>query len=155
MFRQLLLLSTLLISRSMDLWKISISSLCSIDKLLFPSFSISASSQYLMFLKSSRSCVLLPTPFASVFCPPMASWRGQFLLRIWPIQLTFLHRILFEVFSSLLYIQELVHWFLSLNILSSSFSSCATFQSSPNTYTPIFSVSRYLNLIKQCSKYNT
>ena len=36
----LLLLSMLVISRSMDLWKIRISSLCWIDKLLFTSFSI-------------------------------------------------------------------------------------------------------------------
>ena len=36
----LLLLSMLLISRSMDLWKICISSLCSIDKLSFPPISI-------------------------------------------------------------------------------------------------------------------
>ena len=36
----LVLLSMLLNSRSMDLWKICISSLCSIDKLSFPSFSI-------------------------------------------------------------------------------------------------------------------
>ena len=43
------------------------------------------SSQYLLFFKSSRSCVLLflPTPFTSVIWPSMASWRRQFLLRIW------------------------------------------------------------------------
>ena len=47
----------------------------------------------LLFLKSSRSCVLLllPTHFTSVICPPMASWRRQFLLRIWAIQLTFFY----------------------------------------------------------------
>ena len=53
---------------------------------LFLSSASSFSSQYLLlFLKSSRSCVLLlPTPFISVICPSMASWRRQFLLRIWP-----------------------------------------------------------------------
>ena len=89
----------LLISRSMVLWKIYISSLCSIGKLSFPSFrslASSFSSQYLLlFLNSSRSCVLLPTPFTSVICPSMASRRRQFLLRIWPNQLAFLRWILF------------------------------------------------------------
>ena len=42
---------------------------------LFRSSAYSFSSQYLLlFLKSSRSCVLLlPTPFTSVICPSMAS----------------------------------------------------------------------------------
>ena len=63
---------------------------------LFRSSASSFSSQYLLlFLKSSKSCViLLPTPFNSIICPSMASWRRQFLLRIWPIQLAFLRRIL-------------------------------------------------------------
>ena len=95
-----LLFSMLLISRSMDLWKISsISSLCSIDKLSFPSFSISSfsSRHFLLFVKSSRSCIfLLPTHFTYVICPSMASRKRQFLLRIWPIQLDFLRRILFR-----------------------------------------------------------
>ena len=74
-----------------------ISSLCSIDKLS------SASSfnphHLLLLLKSSRSCVLShPTPFTSSTCPSMTSWRRQFLLRIWLIQLTFQHRILFRSF---------------------------------------------------------
>ena len=90
----------LLISRSMDLRKIFISSLCSIDKLCFHLFgsSVSAfSSQYLLlFLKSSESSVLLPTPFTSVICPLMASWRRQFIFRIWSIHLAFLCRILFR-----------------------------------------------------------
>ena len=71
-----------------------------IDKRLFLHLRSSASSfssQYLfLFLRSSRSCVLLlPTPFTPVICPSMASWRRQFLLRIWTIQLAFLRRILF------------------------------------------------------------
>ena len=91
------LLSMLLVSRSMDSWNTCISSLCSIHKLLFQSSASSFSSQYLLlFLKSSRNCVLLPpTPFTSVICPSMPSWWRQFLLRIWPIQLAFLRRILF------------------------------------------------------------
>ena len=86
----------LLTRRSMDLWKVTcISYLCSIENYRFHLFWFSASSfnsQYLLlFLKSSRSCVLfLPTPFTSVVCPS----RRQFLLRIWPIQLAFLSRIL-------------------------------------------------------------
>ena len=65
---------------------------------LFRSSASSFSSQYLLlFLKSSRSCVLLlPTPFTFVIYPSMASWRGQFILRIPSIQLTFLRRILFR-----------------------------------------------------------
>ena len=65
---------------------------------LFRSSASSFSSQYLLlFLKSSRSCVLLlPTPFTSVIRPSMASWKRQFLRRIWPNQLAFLRRILFR-----------------------------------------------------------
>ena len=65
---------------------------------LFRSSAYSFSSQnLLLFLKSSRSCVLLlPTPFISFICPSMASWRRQFLLRIRPIKLSFLRRILFR-----------------------------------------------------------
>ena len=64
----------------------------------FRSSASSFSSQYLLlFLKSSKSYVLLPTPFTSVICPSMASWRRQFLLRIWPIHLAFLRRILFII----------------------------------------------------------
>ena len=64
---------------------------------LFRSSASSFTSQYLLlFFKSSTSSVpLLPIPFTSVISPSMASWRRQFLLRIWPIQLDFLRRILF------------------------------------------------------------
>ena len=66
----ILLLSMLLISRSKDLWKILMN--CRLH--LFRSSASSFSSQYfLLFLKSSRSCVLLPTPFTSIICPLMAS----------------------------------------------------------------------------------
>ena len=62
------------------------------------------SSKYLLFLKSSRSCVLLlPTPFTFVICLPIASRRTQFLLRKWPIQLGFLSRILYRRFPLLSY----------------------------------------------------
>ena len=51
---------------------------------------------YLFFFKSPRSCVLLHIPFTSVMCPTVALWRRKFILRIWPIQLALLHRILFR-----------------------------------------------------------
>ena len=96
----LLLLSLIiqLISRSMDLWNIYfISSLCSIDKLSFPPFRSSASSFssqcLLLFLKASWSCVFFLTLFTFVICTSMASWKTQFLPRIWPTQLSFLRRI--------------------------------------------------------------
>ena len=53
-----------------------------------------------------------------------------------------------EVPSSLLDVRELVHQLLSLTILSSPFSSCTKFQSSPITSAPIFLVSRSLSHIK-------
>jgi hypothetical protein len=64
----------------------------------------SFSFQYLLlFLKSSRGCVLLlllllllPTPFTSVICPSMVPWRRQFLLIIWLFQLDLICRILFR-----------------------------------------------------------
>ena len=87
----------LLISRSKDMEDTYVRLRnCSLH--LFRSSASSFSSQYLLlFLKSSRSCVrLFPTPFTSVICTSMASWRRQFLLRIWLIQLAFLRRILFR-----------------------------------------------------------
>ena len=65
---------------------------------LFRSSASSFSSQYLLlFPNSSRNWVLLiPIHFTSVICPSLASWRRQFLLRIWRIQLTFLRSILFK-----------------------------------------------------------
>ena len=66
---------------------------------LFRTSASSFSSQYLLlFFKSSSNCVLLllllPNPITSVICNSMASWRRQFLLRLWPIQLAFLCRVL-------------------------------------------------------------
>ena len=79
----------------------------------------------LMFLKSSRSCVLfLPTHFTSVICPSMAPWIRQFLRSKCPIHFAFLSRIL--------YVQELIHWFLPRTILYSPFSSSSIFGSFPN-----------------------
>jgi len=57
----------------------------------------------------------------------------------------------FEVSSSLLYVQELVHYFLSLIILSPTFSSSTTFQSSPINSPLTFLVSRILSHMKRCS----
>ena len=62
----------LFISKFMDLWKICISSLCSIDKLSFTSVSI-FTFLLLLFLKSSKSCFLLPTPFTIVICPSITN----------------------------------------------------------------------------------
>ena len=120
-----LLLSMLFISGSMYLWTIItlIYSLCSIEKLsihLFRSSSSSFSSQdLLLFLKSSESCaLLLTTPFTSVIWPSIASWRRQFLLGIWTIQLVFLRMVLFisVLFSPILT--------LFINILMSYIFSC-------------------------------
>ena len=77
------------------------------------------------FFKLSRKCVLiLPNPFTSVICPSMASWRRQFLLRICPIQLAFLRRILFRsvLFSP---IRSIIS---SLVTFSDHFSFCTLFQ---------------------------
>ena len=70
----ILLLSMLLISRTMYLWKINfISSFINFRFRLFRPSVSSFSSQYHLFLYSSRSFVpLLPTPFTSVICPSMA-----------------------------------------------------------------------------------
>ena len=109
----------------------------------------SFSSQYLLlFLKSLRSCVLLPTFFTSFICPSIESWSRQFLLRIWPIQLTFLGRILFRsvLFSP---IYSRTSSLITFTYHSSSFSSSTTFQISPNTSVPIFFLSSSLSHIKQ------
>ena len=85
----------LLISRSMDLCNIQayLSSLCSINKLSFPSIRCSASSfssEYLLlFLKASRSCVPLPIPFNFVICRSIESRRRLFILGILPMQLAY------------------------------------------------------------------
>ena len=124
--------------------------------LLLSSASAFSSQYFLLFLKSSRSCILLPaTLFTSVICPSMVSRRRQFRLRIWSIQLAILRRILFRnaLFSPI--DQESVHYSLSFAILSSPFSSSTTFQSSPNTSAPIFLLSRSLSHINPCSKHNT
>ena len=80
----------LIISRSMDLWKQRIFLLyvhvinCRFH--LFQSSASIFSSEYLLlYLKSSSAILLFSTPFIYIICPSMASWRRQFLLRIWPI----------------------------------------------------------------------
>ena len=55
----------------------------------FPASSFN-SHYFLLFLKSSRSCVLLPTPFTSVICSWKSSWRMQYFHRIWLTRHTFL-----------------------------------------------------------------
>ena len=97
----LLLLIMLFISRPMHLWRVYILPYVRLIHWrlhLFQSFSCFISSQYLLlFLKSSRGCIhLFPTPFSSVICPSMAPWRRQFLLKIWPIQLSFQRKIWFR-----------------------------------------------------------
>ena len=154
----ILLLSMLLISRTVDLWIVlPYVRLINCHLHLFRSSASSFSSQYLLlFLRSSRSCVLvLPTPFTSVLCPSMASRRRQFLLTIWPIQLAFLLTILFIIilFSPIRSINDSLVTF--SDHLSSQFSSSTKFQSSPNTSTPIFLVPMSLSHIKHYSKHNT
>ena len=107
----LLLLSKLLISRSVHLWKIfCVSFLCSCGKQSLPSSAISFSSQNLLFLWSLRSCILLllPTSFTSVIRPSIVSWKREFFLRICPIQLAFLAGYCVEVSYVLVYVQELL-----------------------------------------------
>ena len=78
----------------------------------------SFSSQYLLlFLKSSRSCVLLlPNLFKSVSVRQWHHKEGNFFLRIWTIQLNFLWRYYLEVYSFLLYVQELLRRHRQLSI---------------------------------------
>ena len=122
---------------------------------LFRSSASSFSSQYLLLcLISPKSYVLLlPTPFTSVICSSMASWRKQFLLRIWPFQLAFLHRILFisVVFSPIRSRTSSV----TFSILPSPFSSRTAFPSSQNASAPIFLVPRSLSHKMQYSKFYT
>ena len=120
---------------------------------LFRSSASSFSSQYLLLcLKSSRSCVCLllpPTPYTSVICPPMASWRRQFLLRIWPIQLAFLRGILFMCpFISYMFKNLFISYFLWPFFLLHS-------PSAPHFKVLQFLVSRSVSHVKQCSKRNT
>ena len=97
---------------------------------IFRSSASSFSSQYLLlFLKSSRSCVLLLfTPFTSVICPSMTSWRRQFLLRVWAILLDFLRMILFRsvlffpIRSRTCSLVTFICWYLSVKIVP-----CSTF----------------------------
>ena len=104
----------LLISRSMDLWKIiCISSFCVNDNFL-SSASYFSSQYLLLFLKSSRSCVLLlPTPFTSVIC----QWHnegGNLFSEYDQSNWLFYVGYYLEVSSSILYIQELHSPFSSL-----------------------------------------
>ena len=136
------------ISRSMDLWEMCISSLCSTDKLSFPSFSIFSfllvASNIFFCFSNHLGAVLF---FFLHLSLPSSVFRWQqgdsFSLRIWPIQLAFLSRILFRsVLSSP--ICSTTCSLVTFYILSSPFPSSNTFRSST-----IFLVSRSLSQIKQ------
>ena len=154
-----LLLSMLLISRSMELWNTCFSSMYSIDKTSFPSILIfrfllqlPISSSVFQIIKelcssSSYSFHFRHLSFIGIMKEAISSQNMTYPVGYVEYYL--------EVPSSLLYIQVFVHYLLSLVILSPLFSSSNTFQSSPNTSAPIFLVSRSLSHIKQCSKHNT
>ena len=97
----------LLISRSMNFWKITwISFLCSIDKLWFPYFfylyfPLLAPITFFCFSNHQRAVFSFLLLFTSVISPSVVSWKRQILLKLWPIQLAFVCRILFRnvVFS--------------------------------------------------------
>ena len=97
----LLVLIMLIVSRSIYMWKI-IFIFHVINcrfHFFFRSSASSFSSQYLLFLKLLKSCVLLlPTPFTSAICLSMASHRRQYLVWICPIQM---HILLWVLLSSL------------------------------------------------------
>ena len=107
----------------------------------FRSSSSPFSSQCLiLFIKSSRSCILLlllPISFCSVICLSMSSWRRRLLLKIWPIKLALVPRILFvcPLFSYMFKNVFITYFFLT--IVSSVLSSSSVFKCSPNTSSPI------------------
>ena len=154
------LLSVLLVSKSMDLRKICISSLCLIHKLLFPSVLI-----FNFLLQLSIFC------FVSQIIKELCSSAYSFQFRRLSFNGTMKKAIFFSEYdqsnwlfqigynleapASLLYVEEFLHQLLSPTILSSVFTSSTTFRSSPNTSVPIFFVFRSLSHIKQSSKHNT
>ena len=145
----------LLISRSTDLRKITcISSLCSIDELTFLSFSIFS---LLLQLSISSSVPQIIKKLCSSFYPfdfrhlSFNDITKEAILQ----NMAFLCRILLRSALVSPILSRNAHQLLSLAILSSSLSPSTTFQSSPNTSTPIFLVSRCLSNIKQYSKHNT
>ena len=98
----------LLISRSMDLWRIIYITPLFINCCfhLFRSSTSFFSSQYLLlFLKTSRSSFFLPSPFIFVICPSVVEYEQSNLL--------FIIRYYLQMSSSLLYIQELFHYLVS------------------------------------------
>ena len=107
----------------------------------------------LLFLKSSRSCVVLPTPFTSVICPSMASWRRQFLLRMTdPIGFS-TKDIICVLFSPIrsrtCSLVTFSHHFIFSILLQHHISKLSRY------FRSIFLVSRSLSHIKQCSKHLT
>ena len=119
---------------------------------LFSIFSFLLLFHLLLFLKSSNSCVLLllSTPFTSVIIHSMASWRRQFLLRIWSTQLVFRQGYYLEMSSSLL--TSLVtfsdHFIFSIFLQHHISKFSKYFRSN-------FLMPRSLSNMKQCSKHNT
>jgi len=141
-----------------DLWKIRISSLYSIDKLLFPSILIFS---FLLYLPiSSISQIIKELCYTSSYSFHLLSvlqWHhegGNLFSENYQSNWIFYTGHYLEVCSSLSYIQEL-HYLLSLTISSSPFSSSTSFQKSPNTSALIFLASMSLKHIMQCSKHNT
>ena len=157
------------VDTSLDLWKRTcFSTFCSRDKMLFLPFSIfrfSFSPQFIFLIlkwskrnhisgyssSSSSSSYLFPFSHLS----SMTSCKRQFLLRIYPIQLDFLRKICLEASSSLIYVEESLHWLFSFTICSSPFSSSTTFQCSPNISAPVFLVPKSLNHTIHYFKYNS
>ena len=139
-------LSMLLVSRYMDLWKIT--SLSSCDKLSFPLFQSSASSFIspclALFLKWSRSSIFF---FLVWLQSSVLQWQheeGNLFLEYVQSNSLSLTGYCLKMSSILWYIQEL-HYLLSLTILYFRFSSSTTFRRSPFTSAPIFLVSRSLS----------
>ena len=117
--------------------------------LLFQSSASSFISRYLLFLKSSRSCViLLPTTFTSVICPSMHHEGGNFFSEYDRSNWLFYLGYNLELSSSLLR-SRTCSLVTSLTIVSSTFSFSTIFQSSPNTSAPIFLVCRSLSPMLQ------
>ena len=85
----------LLVSRSLDFWKMTcIASLCSCDKMSFPPFSVFSFILQLPISSSFSQNVkeLLSSSSYLFYMPSFLQWyheRGNFVLRIYPIQLAF------------------------------------------------------------------
>ena len=93
-FFLLLLFSMLLISRSKDLWKILMFNWWTVVSIFFDlQLPPLAQNIFSCFSNHLGAVFFFSFHFRHL---SMTSWRRQFLLRIWPIQLAFLRRILFR-----------------------------------------------------------